>query len=81
MTHPKGRERSRAECNFGWESEECCQLPFHRCGIFKGHEVPHRCACGQELQVGGKWVIGSSVDHSTGKPRVPKNGRSRRGKP
>ena len=59
---------SSRECNFGWESSEPCEREFHRCGNFIGHEgIPHHCPCGEELAVGATWVIGSSVNHRTGK--------------
>lgn len=60
-----------SECKFQWESVEPCQLPFHRCGCYKGHKFAHRCVCGEELKLGAAWEIASSIDLRTGRRRTP----------
>ncbi len=59
-------------CGFKWESGNVCEAEFHTCEHAVKHTSPHRCGdCGEELKVGGKWEIGSSIDHATGKPKRP----------
>ena len=55
-------------CGFKWESGN----KFHNCEHAVKHTSPHRCEnCGEELNVGASWEIGSSIDHATGKPKRP----------
>ncbi len=57
-------------CRFKWESEECCNLPFHECIKEVHTEGPHVCVCGERLKLGAAWEVGSSINHRTGERRT-----------
>lgn len=56
-----------SDCEYQWESDEPCRLPFHRCINRVQHIGPHVCICGERLKLGQKWEIASSIDPKTGK--------------